>query len=169
MSGYASLHAPNIGMLVAAHHTRGVYHLFAIVSLHVGHLVSDFPLNARPACPIWVSSCTLVPALRLRADTLLGVASVPLAPLLHDCWVDGYAPVYALLAAADGAQPAEKIQVGCVAMQSHVNIVACRHGLNFGMMYLLTMVARFCLNWLTAAQPRKRLSAASSIHAFPVY
>lgn len=34
---------------------------------------------------------------RVRADSLLGVASVPLTPLLHDCWVDGYAPVYALV------------------------------------------------------------------------
>ncbi len=51
---------------------------------------------------------------RFRADTLLGVASVPLTPLLHDQWVDGVAPVYALLAtlAPDGTmQHEEKIQV----------------------------------------------------------
>jgi hypothetical protein len=52
---------------------------------------------------------------------LLGVASVPMSPLLHNCWVDGYAPVYALMtraAGADGAplepgeQQEEKVQVG---------------------------------------------------------
>lgn len=48
---------------------------------------------------------------RFRADTLLGVASVPLTPLLHDCWVDGYAPVYALLAAQGPQAAPEKIQV----------------------------------------------------------
>ena len=55
-------------------------------------------------------------ARRFRSDTLLGVASVPLTPMLHDQWVDGYAPVHALLAtlAPDGStQHEEKIQV-CV-------------------------------------------------------
>ncbi|KAL6757254.1 hypothetical protein V8C86DRAFT_2629461 [Haematococcus lacustris] len=53
---------------------------------------------------------------KFRADMLLGVASVPLAPLLHDCWVDGQAPVCALLVQpgpGSGASPAEeRIQVG---------------------------------------------------------
>lgn len=35
---------------------------------------------------------------RLRADMLLGVASVSLSALLRECWVDGYAPVHAVMA-----------------------------------------------------------------------
>lgn len=53
---------------------------------------------------------------RFRSDTLLGLASVPLTPLLQDCWVDGYAPVYALMA-TQGPQDntvvrEERVQVG---------------------------------------------------------
>ncbi|GFH32063.1 uncharacterized protein HaLaN_31217, partial [Haematococcus lacustris] len=59
-----------------------------------------------------------------RADMLLGVASVPLAPLLHDCWVDGQAPVCALLVQpgpGSGASPAEeRIQVMCSMLQLSV-------------------------------------------------
>lgn len=43
---------------------------------------------------------------RFSADMLLGVASVPLSPLLQECWVDGYAPVLAL------QQEEERVQVG---------------------------------------------------------
>jgi hypothetical protein len=39
----------------------------------------------------------------LRADLLLGVASLPLSALLQECWVDGYAPVYALMQKASAA------------------------------------------------------------------
>lgn len=34
---------------------------------------------------------------------LLGVASLPLSALLQECWVDGYAPVYALMTRASTA------------------------------------------------------------------
>lgn len=50
---------------------------------------------------------------RLRADLLLGVASVSLSALLQECWVDGYAPVYAMMARADGGdERQEQVQVG---------------------------------------------------------
>ncbi|KAF6263813.1 hypothetical protein COO60DRAFT_344977 [Scenedesmus sp. NREL 46B-D3] len=50
---------------------------------------------------------------KLRADLLLGVASVSLSALLQECWVDGYAPVYALMARAGGSgEQQEKVQVG---------------------------------------------------------
>jgi hypothetical protein len=47
---------------------------------------------------------------RFRSDTLLGMASVPLLPLLQDCWVDGYAPVLALMVTPgkQGQQPQEQ-------------------------------------------------------------
>jgi hypothetical protein len=49
---------------------------------------------------------------RLRADLLLGVATVSLSALLQECWVDGYAPVYAMMARADGAEERqEQVQV----------------------------------------------------------
>jgi hypothetical protein len=44
-----------------------------------------------------------VVACRLRSDMLLGVASLPLSALLQECWVDGYAPVYALMTKASTA------------------------------------------------------------------
>lgn len=40
---------------------------------------------------------------RLRSDLLLGVASLPLSALLQECWVDGYAPVYAIMTKASAA------------------------------------------------------------------
>jgi hypothetical protein len=43
------------------------------------------------------------PLCRLRSDLLLGVASLPLSALLQECWVDGYAPVYALMTKASTA------------------------------------------------------------------
>ncbi len=52
---------------------------------------------------------------------LLGVASVPLTPLLNDCWVDGLAPVYARVARqhdSDSTATAERVQV-CVCVHSH--------------------------------------------------
>ncbi|WIA21573.1 hypothetical protein OEZ85_000765 [Tetradesmus obliquus] len=50
---------------------------------------------------------------KLRADLLLGVASVSLSALLQECWVDGYAPVYAMMARADGGdERQEQVQVG---------------------------------------------------------
>jgi hypothetical protein len=53
---------------------------------------------------------------RLRADLLLGVATVSLSALLQECWVDGYAPVYAMMARADGSkEQQEKVQVCCAA------------------------------------------------------
>lgn len=45
-----------------------------------------------------VDCCLLL--CRLRSDLLLGVASLPLSALLQECWVDGYAPVYALMTRA---------------------------------------------------------------------
>lgn len=52
---------------------------------------------------------------RYRADTLLGLASVPLEPMLQDCWVDGIAPVLALMvtpgAGPEGAEKEEQVQV----------------------------------------------------------
>ena len=47
---------------------------------------------SRPRPPSHIHPPTR-PHLRFRTDTLLGLASVPLIPLLRDCWVDGYAPV----------------------------------------------------------------------------
>lgn len=56
---------------------------------------------------------------RLRSDTLLGVASVSLATLLQECWVDGYAPVYALMTkAAGGQEQEEKVQVSSCSVDS---------------------------------------------------
>lgn len=56
--------------------------------------------------PAWLPRC------RLRSDLLLGVASVSLSALLQECWVDGYAPVYALMAkAAADEEQQEKVQV----------------------------------------------------------
>ncbi|GAX73423.1 hypothetical protein CEUSTIGMA_g875.t1 [Chlamydomonas eustigma] len=52
---------------------------------------------------------------RFRSDTLLGLASVSLLPLLQDCWVDGYVPVQALMVTPGGPgqpQTEEQIQVG---------------------------------------------------------
>eukprot|EP00775_Hariotina_reticulata_P003803 gene3803-4060_t len=43
---------------------------------------------------------------KLRADLLLGVASVSLSALLQECWVDGYAPVYALMTKASAGSDA---------------------------------------------------------------
>jgi hypothetical protein len=54
------------------------------------------------------------PPARFGADTLLGVASVPLSALLQEAWVDGYAPVLALMTrAGDGALAGaeERVQV----------------------------------------------------------
>ena len=61
----------------------------------------------------------------MRSDLLLGVGSIPMSTLLQDCWVDGYAPVYALMtratpssystitAAAAAVEPEEeKVAVG---------------------------------------------------------
>jgi hypothetical protein len=40
------------------------------------------------------------------------VATVSLSALLQECWVDGYAPVYAMMARADGSEEQqEKVQV----------------------------------------------------------
>jgi hypothetical protein len=52
---------------------------------------------------------------RLRSDLLLGVSSLPLSALLQECWVDGYAPVYALMSkasvAAGSSRPPQQQQV----------------------------------------------------------
>ncbi|GFR45270.1 hypothetical protein Agub_g6376 [Astrephomene gubernaculifera] len=50
---------------------------------------------------------------RFRTDMLLGAGSVPLTPLLQGAWVDGYAPLFALVASAVGADVREeRVQVG---------------------------------------------------------
>ena len=58
-------------------------------------------------------SCAACCAHRFRTDSLLGIASVPLEPLLHDCWVDGYAPVHAVMAVPGpaGKLVEERVQV----------------------------------------------------------
>ncbi|KAK9829775.1 hypothetical protein WJX72_007833 [[Myrmecia] bisecta] len=54
---------------------------------------------------------------RFKADTLMGVASIPLAPLLQESWVDGSAPVFAIMATAKGDEVLEeKVQVGALRM-----------------------------------------------------
>eukprot|EP00798_Chlamydomonas_sp_ICE-L_P005676 gene5676-3536_t len=59
---------------------------------------------------IGLASIPLSPLL-FRADAVIGLASIPLSPLLQECWVDGTANVYAL--AANAAHPGEaKLQVG---------------------------------------------------------
>ncbi len=40
---------------------------------------------------------------------LLGAGSVPLSPLLQGAWVDGYAPLFALVSNSAGG---ERVQVG---------------------------------------------------------
>jgi hypothetical protein len=39
---------------------------------------------------------------------LLGAAAVPLSPLLQGAWVDGYAPVFAIMATSVGGQTQEE-------------------------------------------------------------
>jgi len=56
---------------------------------------------------------------------LLGVASVPMAPLLQECWVDSYAPVHALMTRADGDGGEEKVQVRLVAPQATCDMCGC--------------------------------------------
>ncbi|PNH10303.1 Centrosomal protein [Tetrabaena socialis] len=40
---------------------------------------------------------------RFRTDILLGAGSVPLTPLLQGAWVDGYAPLFAIVATSSGS------------------------------------------------------------------
>ena len=47
---------------------------------------------------------------RFQQDTLLGVASIPLSPLLQESWVQGTAPVLATMTKADG-QTQDRVQV----------------------------------------------------------
>lgn len=47
---------------------------------------------------------------RFQQDTLLGVATVPLSPLLQESWVQGTAPVLSVMSKADG-QTQESMQV----------------------------------------------------------
>lgn len=44
---------------------------------------------------------------------LLGSGSVPLTPLLQGAWVDGYAPLFAVVASSVGGElREERVQVG---------------------------------------------------------
>lgn len=61
-----------------------------------------------------------------RADTLLGVASLPLASLLEDAWVDSHVPVVALMTRA-GAESQlvggeERVQVGAADNAVYVSL-----------------------------------------------
>lgn len=47
---------------------------------------------------------------RFQQDTLLGVASIPLSPLLQESWVQGTAPVLAMMTRPDG-QSQDRVQV----------------------------------------------------------
>ncbi len=47
---------------------------------------------------------------RFQQDTLLGVASIPLSPLLQESWVQGTAPVLAMMTKPD-SQSQERVQV----------------------------------------------------------
>lgn len=47
---------------------------------------------------------------RFQQDTLLGVASIPLSPLLQESWVQGTAPVLAVMTKAD-SQLQDRVQV----------------------------------------------------------
>lgn len=47
---------------------------------------------------------------RFQQDTLLGVASIPLSPLLQESWVQGTAPVLATMTKAD-SQTQDRVQV----------------------------------------------------------
>ncbi|EFJ47447.1 hypothetical protein VOLCADRAFT_117862 [Volvox carteri f. nagariensis] len=50
---------------------------------------------------------------RFRTDMLLGAGSVPLSPLLQGAWVDGYAPLFALVASSVGGEVREeRVQMG---------------------------------------------------------
>ena len=47
---------------------------------------------------------------RFQQSTLLGVASIPLSPLLQESWVQGTAPVLAVMTKPDG-QTQDRVQV----------------------------------------------------------
>ncbi|GIL42344.1 hypothetical protein Vafri_350 [Volvox africanus] len=50
---------------------------------------------------------------RFRTDMLLGAGSVPLTPLLQGAWVDGYAPLFALVTSSiAGEMREERVQMG---------------------------------------------------------
>ncbi|KAG2432446.1 hypothetical protein HXX76_008792 [Chlamydomonas incerta] len=50
---------------------------------------------------------------RFRTDMLLGSGSVPLTPLLQGAWVDGYAPLFAVVASSVGGElREERVQMG---------------------------------------------------------
>ena len=59
-------------------------------------------LNANSSS--WLTLC------RFQQDTLLGVASIPLSPLLQESWVQGTAPVLAVMTKAD-SQTQDRVQV----------------------------------------------------------
>ncbi|DBA79724.1 TPA: hypothetical protein ACH3X1_008393 [Trebouxia sp. C0004] len=52
---------------------------------------------------------------KFQQDTLLGVASIPLSPLLQESWVQGTAPVLAMMTKPD-SQAQERVQVGSLRM-----------------------------------------------------
>ncbi len=57
---------------------------------------------------------------RFRTDMLLGSGTVPLSPLLQGAWVDGYAPLYAVVASSVGGElREERVQVGGQGLVGH--------------------------------------------------
>lgn len=52
---------------------------------------------------------------KFQQDTLLGVASIPLSPLLQESWVQGTAPVLAVMTKAN-SQTQDRVQVGSLRM-----------------------------------------------------
>lgn len=53
---------------------------------------------------------SVLPLCRFQQDELLGVASIPLSPLLQESWVQGTAPVLAVMTKAD-SQTQDRVQV----------------------------------------------------------
>ena len=62
---------------------------------------------------------------RFQQDTLLGVASIPLSPLLQESWVQGTAPVLSVMSKAD-RQTQESMQV-CAEQHLHCTATLTAH------------------------------------------